>query len=103
VRLAVQRRDDDPPHGLELDLVRALLERVAELGRRGRLEEVIVDDGVACGGGVHGGQEGIGRGGVAYAGDDWARSRGSGRWRQGRGITRMKSELRIEGWMDVYD
>lgn len=47
VRLAVERADNDPPHGLQLDLIRALLERVSEVLRRRGVEEVIMNDGVA--------------------------------------------------------
>ena len=53
--LPIQRPHNDPPHRLQLDLIRPLLERVPKLGRGGALEEVVMDDGIARRGRVHGG------------------------------------------------
>ena len=58
MRLSVERADDDAPHGLELDLVRALLQRVSQVLGRGRVDQVVMDDGVACRRRVHGVGEG---------------------------------------------
>lgn len=59
--LPIQRPNNDPPHSLKLDFVRALLQGVAQFGRGGALQEIIVDDGVTRRGRVH-----VGRGDLSY-------------------------------------
>ena len=53
MRLSVEGTDNDPAHRLELDLVGPLLQRVPQVLRGRGVDEVIVDDSVADGGGVH--------------------------------------------------
>lgn len=75
--LPIQRAHDDAPHGVQLDLVGPLLEGVAEVLRGRRVEQVIMDDRVACRRRVHGARRDLRR--VARGGRGLERGRSSRR------------------------
>jgi hypothetical protein len=46
--LPIQRSNNDPPHRVQLDLIRSLLQRILQILGRRRVDEIIVNDRVAC-------------------------------------------------------